>query len=127
VRVVVKNQTGNMAGTCQNSIIPIDKIVAHVYKKGTFVRNVEIMSENGVNFKNAVGSSNVDANGAFKIAFLESGDYEIHFAGYNDVNSDGKLDFQGTLVVSSLVDLGSIRISSATNLDLNIMVIGILP
>lgn len=127
VRIVVKNETGTMAGTCQNSIVITDKMIAHVYKKGEFDRNVEVSSENGVAFNNAVASSSVGANGEFAVAFLESGDYEIHFAAYKDNNNDGKLEFQGTLVLDSLVDLDNIRVSSNVNLDLNLMVVGILP
>lgn len=127
VRVVVKNQTGNLSGTCQNAIINTDKMVAFAYKKGTFNRTVEIAAENGVAFKNAVASAEVNSNGAFKIAFLESGDYEVHFAAYKDLNSDDKLDFQGTLILDSVIDLESLALAVNANLQLNITVIGILP
>jgi hypothetical protein len=127
VRVVIKDQTNHLAGTCQNSIVATDKIVAYAYKKGEFTRSIEIQSENGVDFKNSVASATVDNNGAFSIAFLESGDYELHFAAYKDNNNDGKLDFQGTLILDGLIDLGNLRLTTSTTLDLNIMVIGILP
>ncbi len=127
LRLVVKGESGSIDGTCQNSIVSTDKIVAYVYKKGQFNRSVEVQSENGVSFKNAVSSSTVDSNGAFEVSFLERGDYEIHFAAYKDTNNDGKLEFQGTLILDSLVNLGNISVTSNTNLDLNIMVIGILP
>jgi Domain of unknown function (DUF4382) len=127
LRMVVKGETGTIDGTCQNSIVSTDKIVAYVYKKGQFNRSVEVQSENGVSFKNAVSSSTADDDGEFKVSFLERGDYEIHFAAYKDSNNDGKLEFQGTLIVDSVVNLGNLSVTSNTNLDLNIMVIGILP
>ncbi|HLP96790.1 MAG TPA: DUF4382 domain-containing protein [Saprospiraceae bacterium] len=127
LRAVVKTQSGNLQGSCQNAIVNTDKIVAYVYKKGTFNRNVELSSENGVAFKNAIASTSVESNGAFKIAFLESGDYEVHFAAYKDLNSDGKLDFQGTLILNSLIDLLDLQIGANANIQLNVSVVGILP
>ncbi|MBC7778424.1 MAG: DUF4382 domain-containing protein [Phycisphaerae bacterium] len=127
LRLVVKSESGSVGGTCQNSIINTEKIVAYVYKKGTFNRAVEIQSENGLSFKNAVGSSAVGSSGEFKVAFLKEGDYEVHFAAYKDLNSDDKLDFQGTLVLDSLIDLSNLRLGASANLQLNITVIGILP
>lgn len=127
LRLVVKSEAGNLSGTCQNAIINTDKIVAYAYKKGTFNRAVEITSQNGIAFKNAVASTVVNSNGEFKIAFLESGDYEIHFAAYKDLNSDDKLDFQGTLVVSSLIDLINLQLGASATIQLNITVTGILP
>lgn len=113
LRVVVKDDAGNLSGTIQNPIVNTDKMVAFAYKKGSFNRAVEITSQNGIAFKNAVASTVVNSNGEFKIAFLESGDYEIHFAAYKDLNSDDKLDFQGTLVVSSLTDLINLQLAPA--------------
>lgn len=127
LRLVVKSEAGNLNGTCQNNIINADKIVAFVYKKGAFNRAIEIQSNNGLSFKNAVASTAVSSNGAFKVAFLESGDYEIHFAAYKDLNSDSKLDFLGTLVMNSVVDLDDLRLGANANFELNVTVIGILP
>ena len=58
---------------------------------------------------------------------MESGDYEIHFAAYKDLNSDDKLDFQGTLIVNSLIDPANLQLAARANLQLNITVVGILP
>lgn len=127
LRLVVKDKAGTINGTCQNSIVNTDKIVAYVYKKGEFDRTVELKSENGIAFKNAVASTIVNSNGEFKVAFVEGGDYEIHFAAYKDLNSDDKLDFQGTLILDSLIDLGNIQLGAGASLKLTITVIGILP
>ncbi|MCC7464868.1 MAG: DUF4382 domain-containing protein [Saprospiraceae bacterium] len=127
LRAVVKTQSGHVQGTCQNAIVNTDKIVAFVYKKGTFNRNVELSSENGIAFKNAVASASVEANGSFKVAYLESGDYEVHFAAYKDLNSDGKLDFQGTLILNSLLDLEDLQVGANAEVQLSLTVIGILP
>ena len=128
LRVVIKNETGTVSGECQNALVNTDKIIVYAYKKGSFVRDVEIQSDNGgVAFKNAVTSTVVNSNGEFKIAFLEEGEYELHFAAYNDVNSDGQLDFQGTLLLSSLLDLNAIDLTAAASVQLNVTVSGILP
>ncbi|MBK6995639.1 MAG: DUF4382 domain-containing protein [Lewinellaceae bacterium] len=127
LRLVVKNETGSLQGTCQNGILNADKVVAYVYKKGAFNRAIEIQSNNGISFKNAVASSAVNGAGEFKIAFLESGDYEIHFAAYKDLTSDDKLDFLGTLILTSAIDLADLRLAASANIQLNVTVIGILP
>ena len=127
LRLVVKSEAGSVNGTLTNNIVNADKIVAHVYKKGTFSRSVEVQSQNGVSFKNAVASSVVNSDGTFKVAFLKSGDYEVHFAAYKDLNSDNKLDFMGTLVLNSLIDLNNLELAANANLELNLTVIGILP
>lgn len=127
LRLVVKSESAHMIGYCQNSIVNTEKIVAFAYKKGTFNRMVEVQHENGISFKNAVASSEVSSTGEFKIAFLKEGDYEIHFAAFKDLNSDDKLDFQGTLVLDSALDLSNLRLNTSTNLQLYITVIGILP
>ncbi len=127
LRLVVKNESGKVEGTIQNSIINTAKIVAFVYEKGDYTRSVEIVSTNGISFKNAVASAVVGSNGDFSVPFLDRGDYEIHFAAFSDFNDDGKLEFQGTLILTSLLDLDNLHLTSTSNLDLNIMVTGILP
>ena len=127
LRLVVKSDAGSIGGTAQNNIINTDKIVAYAYKKGTYNRTAEVQSQNGINFKNAVSSTVVNSNGEFKLAFMESGDYEVHFAAYKDLNSDDKLDFQGTLIVNSLIDPANLQLAARANLQLNITVVGILP
>lgn len=127
LRLVSKNESAHLIGVCQNSILNTDKIVAYAYKKGTFNRQVELQTENGVAFKNAITSTALKSNGEFTIAFLESGEYEIHFAAYKDLNSDDKLDFQGTLILNSLIDLGNIQVAGSASVQLSVTVIGILP
>ena len=74
-----------------------------------------------------MASSAVNGAGEFKVAFLESGDYEIHFAAYKDLTSDDKLDFLGTLILTSAIDLADLRLAASANIQLNVTVIGILP
>lgn len=126
LRLVVKNNTGSIAGTCQNSIVNTDKIIVYAYKKGEFNRDVEIQTQNGIAFKNAVSSAVVGNDGSFHLTFLEAGEYELHFAAYKDNNSDGKLDLQGTLLLNSLINLESIRLDANSEIQLEILVTGIL-
>lgn len=127
LRVVLKSNAGVIYGECQNPLVSADKIVVYAYKKGTFNRDLEVQAQNGVAFKNAVTSTLVNSNGEFKLAFLESGDYELHLAAYKDTNSDGKLDLQGTLLIDNLVNLENIRLDASAEVHLSIVVTGLLP
>lgn len=127
LRLVVKNTTGSIEGACQNSLVSTDKIIVYAYKKGEFNREAEMQIQNGVAFKNAVSSAVVGNDGNFRLAFLEAGEYELHFAAYKDNNSDGRLDLQGTLLLNSLINLESIRLGANAEIQLDILVTGILP
>lgn len=127
LRLMVKNTTGSIDGTCQNSLITTDKIIVYAYKKGQFNREVEVQSQNGVSFKNAVASAVVGNDNHYHLAFLESGEYELHFAAYRDNNSDGRLEFQGTLLLSSLVNLLGIQVGAESETRVEVLVTGILP
>ena len=126
VRLVVKSNAGDIQGSCQNTVVNTDKIIVYAYKKGEFNREVEIQTANGIAFKNAVSSAVVGNDGNFKLAFLEAGEYELHLAAYNDDNSDGQLDLQGTLLLNSLTNLENIRLDAGAELQLDILVTGIL-
>lgn len=127
IRLVVKDEAGSIAGACQNDIVIADKIIVYAYKKGDFNRAVEIESQNGVAFKNAVTSAVVGNDGQFTLSFLEEGDYELHFAAYKDTDSDGRLEMLGTLLLNSLINLESIRLEANADVQLEILVTGILP
>ncbi len=127
IRVVLKSEAGVIYGECQNPVVSADKIIVYAYKKGTFNRDLEVQAQNGVTFKNAVTSTIVNSNGEFKLAFLENGDYELHFAAYKDTNSDGKLDLEGTLLLDALVNLDNIRLDASAEVHLSLLVTGLLP
>ena len=101
VRIVAENSTGTISGTMTDAVSGSGKVVAYVYKKGTFNRSVEMQGQgaSSIEFKNAVSSALVSGTGSYQLHFLESGDYEIYFASYKDTNADGEFELKGTLIV----------------------------
>lgn len=131
VRVVKEGNTGTISGTLTNSVAGSGKIIAYAYKKGTFNRATEMQASGSGNlrFRNAVSSSEVSANGQFQLYFLETGDYEIHFANYTDTNSDGQWELSGTLVVlgSAGLDLLNLGVGANITVTANATATAILP
>lgn len=131
IRVVNKKEAGNVKGEMNESSDNTTKVVVFAYKKGTYNRDQEVQGQgaSNVQFKNAVTSAVVDAQGNYQLSFLEEGDYEIQCAKYEDTDHDGEFELKGTLVMNGLlnVDLNSIRVSAETNITVNINVTGLLP
>jgi len=125
LRTVAKANAGMITGTCNdNSASGTDKIVVYAYKKGSFNSSTETsgQGESSVMFANAVTSAEVDANGEFTLAFLESGDYEVHAASYQE-NSAGGFDFQGVFEASTLLGgLGLTDLSVEANAELSLSI-----
>jgi len=101
VRIVAETKTGIVSGMISDAVSNSTKVVAYAYKVGTYNRITEMQAQgaSGIQFKNAVASSTVNASGQFSFHFLEAGNYEIHFASYKDTNADGQLELVGTLIV----------------------------
>jgi len=127
VRVVTKDKTGTVSGTITDQLSTSEKFVVYAYTKGTF--NAATEKQGPIQFKNAVTSAVVDAQGNYKLAFLEEGTYELHFIGYEDANSDGKFELEGSLLLNLLgsLDLNNISVAAKTTLDIDVTVTGILP
>lgn len=131
VRVVTKDRTGTIKGNCSGSGNFSDKVVVYAYKKGTFDRNTEVQGQgqSNVTFIQAVSSATVDGSGNFELHFLEQGDYELHFASYDENNSTGQVELGGTIlldVISSL-DIGAIGVGASTSITVNVLFTGVLP
>lgn len=131
VRVVSENNTGTISGTLSDTVSGSGKIVAYAYKKGTFNRTTEMQGQGASNieFKNAIASSVVSGSGSYQLHFLESGNYEIHFASYKDTNGDGILELKGTLVVagSASLDFLNLNVTANATLTANATVTAVLP
>jgi hypothetical protein len=124
IRLVERNSAGNIAGKIDNyNANTMGNVVVYVYKKGTFNQTTETQGqgESKIQFKNAVTSTKVDANGNFKAAFLEQGDYEVHCASYNKP-SGGIFGLIALLNLTSKnnIDLSSIAVKSSTDVNLSI-------
>jgi len=133
LRMAVKSKTGKVQGTCNDNLGLTNHIVVYAYKKGTFNKNTEItgQGESQIEFKNAVTSTAVDAQGNYTLSFLEEGDYELHFFGYEDSNSDGKMEMLGELELAIAgglgIDLSSISITANSSVSVSVLVTGLLP
>ena len=129
VRLVVESQTGIISGALTDAVSGSGKVIVYAYKKGTFNRATEIQAQgsSGIEFKNSVSSAEVKADGSFQLHFLESGDYEIHFASYKDTNSDGEFELKGTLIVTASggLDLLGITVNSNTTITANVLASGV--
>lgn len=122
IRIVSENNAGTISGLLNDVVSHSDRVVAYVYKKGTFNRATELQAQgtSGIQFKNAVSSSLVSGRGQYEFHFLESGDYEVHFASYRDANADGEFELAGTLIVTGLNDIDLLNLSLGLNASLSV-------
>lgn len=131
IRVVAEGNTGKITGTLTDPLSGSAKVVAYAYKKGTYNRSAEMQGSGASNirFKNAVSSSLVASGGSYQLHFLESGDYEVHFASYKDTNNDGIFELMGTLVVNSAagIDILNLKVNSNATLTANVTATAVLP
>lgn len=133
VRLVKKEETGEVEGEMNdNPMISAEKVVVFAYKKGTYDENTEVQGqgESNVTFSNAVSSTIVNNDGSYKLAFLEAGDYELHFIAFEDEDNDGKMEAKGELTLDLLtslgIDLNNVSVSANANVSLNVMITGII-
>jgi len=126
LRFVSKAEAGNITGNCDRNNFNYDKIVVYAYEKGSFDANTETGGE--AKFENAVTSAAVTANGDYQLSFLQQGDYELIFAGYNEDN-DGNLSLQGQLQLNVLLnaDIGNVSVGAESSTTVNVLITGLLP
>jgi hypothetical protein len=109
IRVVDKMKAGMVNGSYseQNST-NADKIVVYAYQKGTFnaATETQAQGDDAIFFKNAVTSAEVKGSvtKSFKLSYLESGDYEFHFASYSQDATTGRFTFQSMLSAQTKVN-----------------------
>jgi hypothetical protein len=129
IRVLVQGQTGVISGQCDNPVTSSDRILVYAYQKGTFNVLLEGIALQGLAFRNAVNSAAVDAQGRFEMHFLPPGDYELVYVACKDMNGDGDLDIQGTLLLQVLTgqDLRSVKVSAENQTTVNVRVTGLTP
>lgn len=110
VNLVTKAKTGTIKGTyAESRNSNADKIIVYAYKKGTFNATTETtpQGDDGLMFANAKSSAVVKqtiTGNEFTLAFLEEGEYELHFVGYtHDINT-GRYNFEARLQSETSVD-----------------------
>lgn len=132
VQLKMRTETGTVKGALTDAFggQAGSKIVVYAYKKGSFTANEKLpQGPSGIQFVNAACSAVADGEGNFTLAFLEKGDYELHFVGYDDANSDGKLEAKGFLLLDVFggLDLTDLTVNSGATVQLNLTIIGLLP
>ncbi len=120
VRAVNTVNAGTISGTVTGDSSA--KTVLYAYKKGTFSNSESQANGSGVQFANAVSSTVVNSD-SFSLHFMEGGEYELHFASYEDTDSNGSLEFQGLLEASTASELSLLNLSVTANTQVSIAVI----
>ncbi len=130
VRVVNKIKTGVITGSATNNTgASNSKVVAYAYAKGSFTASEANENAAGVRFANAVTSSvATGANNQFGLYFLNEGDYEVHFASYEDTDSDGEYEFAGMIEAEGNLglDLMDITVTANSEISLQVLLLAIL-
>lgn len=128
-RVLVQDQTGIIAGQCDNPVTSSDRILVFAYQKGTYSPLLERVEVQGLAFGNAVTSAAVDAQGNYELHFLPPGDYELVFVACKDLDGNGDLDLQGTLLMNVLTgqDLKALAVQAESRTTVDVRVSGLLP
>lgn len=131
VRTVEKDNSGQVEGKCTDNFSDSKKIVVYAYKKGEYNADTETKAQGSsqIEFAKAVSSASVDANGNFEIHFLEEGEYELKFIGYEDADNDGELEVKSSLEFSLLtgIDLDAVNVNANSSVSLDLLVTGFLP
>jgi len=131
VRIVAKDKAGTIKGNYQQeSSVTADKIIVYAYKKGTYDVGTETQAQSadGILFKNAVASAEVKetlTGKAFTLAYLQEGEYELHFAAYSKNSDSGRVSFEGMLksennVNGSIADIITVQGSATITISSSI-------
>lgn len=134
VRLVSLDQVGSINGAySEQTSSNADMVIVYAYKKGSFNATTETMAQgdDGIFFKNAISSTAVKSSlsgNTFKLAFLEAGDYELHFAAYTKNSTSNQFVFQNMLSAQTSVNgsIGSfVTVQSGAALSISSVITGI--
>lgn len=130
LRLVSAANTGSIRGTYTGLQVGADKVVVYAYKKGTFNKEMEMefQGSSGQLFLNSETSAPVIDN-TYTLSFLDTGEYEVCFAAYEDFMGDGEMEFtgflQGTLMSNGDVTR-VITVEAGVEASLTVQVIGLI-
>lgn len=135
VKLVAKAKTGTVQGSYEEaSNSNADKIIVYAYKKGSFNTTTETtpQGEDALLFANAAASAEVKqavTGQKFTLAFMEEGEYELHFIGYQRDPNTGRLQFESQLQSETTVDgsVGNlITVKSGVTINVAASITGLL-
>ena len=123
LRVVLQEKSGEIKGKASNNFSNSELFV-YAYRKNQFNATTETQAQGSSNvlFAKAVSSAKVNADGTYKLTFLEEGDYEVHVVSYGHYSSTGKLTFKGLATANSIISglvMNNISVSGNASVDLN--------
>lgn len=129
LRLVDYINSGTISGSVTDLLTQSDKIIVYAYTQGSFDTEDEMVSVHGENFSNAMASAAVGSTGQYTLAFMPEGTYELHFASYRDLDSDGRLELTGMLTMQSVLGpaLDAVVVDANATVSLNVQVTGLLP
>jgi hypothetical protein len=135
IRVVAKENSGTIKGSYQNdSDVEAEKIIVYAYKKGTFNASTETQpqGEDGILFAKAVASAEAKetlSGSSYTLAFLEQGEYELHFVAYQKNTETGRFTFSSELDAETTVDgsVGNIiKVNAGASVSISARIKGLL-
>lgn len=108
IRVIVNNQSGEIAGTITNTVTDSSYVV-YAYEAGTYDESESNdPAEGEARFPNAVSSTSAVENGSYLLAFLAEGDYDVVFT---------SVDAEGNVTVNGIVEGATVESNSTTQVD----------
>lgn len=108
IRVIVNNQSGEIAGTIANTVTDSSYVV-YAYESGTYDESESSEPAEGeARFPNAVSSTSADENGTYVLAFLAEGDYDVVFT---------TVDTEGNVTVNGIIEGATVESNTTTQVD----------
>jgi hypothetical protein len=108
IRVIVNNQAGEIAGRISNTAENTDYTV-YAYEADTYDNSEsDDPAAEETRFPNAVSSTGAQENGAYVLAFLAEGEYDVLFT---------SMDAEGNVTVNGLVEGATVESNTTTTVD----------
>lgn len=129
LRIVDKDEAGELNGQVSNRGNS-DQVIAFLYEKGEFDESTETeVNADSLRFANAVTSTVVHSDGNYIFAYLNPGEYELHFASFAENADEDQVVFEGLLEtdVSGGFDILDISIEADTETTINLSLGDLLP
>ena len=126
-RLISKAESGTIQGSVDMSNMQnADKVVVYAYLEGTYNESeTSEPAEGSSRFEGSINSAVVSSTGAFTLAFMPVGDYEIIVASYSEDALTNEFQFESATAVEvevngNLTSIFSVEARSVTNLLINL-------
>lgn len=110
IRLVSNNKIGNIHGSLASSPTVGTKVVVFAYADGEFDESELSGSENSNPFDHATSSTQLNADGSFKLAFLNQGTYDLYFVSYDEDGNVQKIEGEEENVVVNALKTTSLSL-----------------